>query len=616
MMKKRKKFDVIVVGGGHAGCEAVSATARIGCRTVLITQDASRLALMSCNPAIGGLAKGHLVREIDALGGIMGEITDRSSIQCRMLNRSKGPAVWSPRVQCDRSLYNKEMVEKISTTTNLEIMEGEAVDLLIESGKSLGVVLKSGEEIAGDRTILCGGTFWNAVIHVGIWSTPAGRIYEDPAIGISERLEKEGFKRIRLKTGTPPRLDGNSINFSKLERQDSDPEPIWFSQNHPEKQLSQVACYLAYTNEKTHKTLETGLDRSPLYTGRIAGIGPRYCPSIEDKIVRFADKERHQLFLEPEGLNTTEYYINGFSTSLPEDVQEKALKTIPGLEEVRVNRPGYAVEYDAFPANQLKSSLETKLIGHLYFAGQVNGTSGYEEAAAQGLIAGINAARSLAGKDPIVLGRDQAYTGVLIDDLITKVPVEPYRMFTSRAEFRLLLRQDNAHLRLCEIAKDIGLKSPVDLEAIDAEKTAIKTLLRHLQKTRIKMYEMTQSVSHFLKRPEVTISDLITANILPDTLISEVENNPGAAWQAELEIKYEGYLNRQRSQVETFRKMEDVRLKPYFDYHDIKALSNEAKSVLKEVQPATLGQASRLPGVRSADIAVLMVFIRQNQLRK
>ncbi|MFH1861519.1 MAG: tRNA uridine-5-carboxymethylaminomethyl(34) synthesis enzyme MnmG, partial [bacterium] len=540
-------YDVIVVGGGHAGCEAASASASLGCNTLLLTQDPAQLARMSCNPAIGGLAKGHLVREIDALGGLMGIVTDRSSIQTRMLNRSKGPAVWSPRAQCDRRLYTEEMIKILRTTQNLTIVSVEAVRLIVDGTVAAGIVTAAGDEIFGRCLILCGGTFWNGVIHIGEWSTPAGRITEAPAVGLSDHLEQLGLRRLRFKTGTPPRLDGSTIDFSRLQRQDGDPEPVFFSSQPPLEQLPQVPCYLTYTTPETHAILRTGLDRSPLYTGRIKGIGPRYCPSIEDKIVRFADRERHQLFIEPEGLDTDEYYINGFSSSLPEEVQFRALRSIPGLEAVKMNRPGYAVEYDVFPADQLAHSLECRPLQHLYLAGQINGTSGYEEAAAQGLMAGVNAARSLQSQEPIILLRDQAYIGVLIDDLIMKVPEEPYRMFTSRAEFRLLLRQDNAAQRFLPVSREIGLQSTTVLaqdERIVHNKEAI---IRALSKIKILTDGNRIPATVFLRRPEASIAALVSSTGLAPGIQELIQQNPLSAFQAEIEIKYAGYLTRQNS---------------------------------------------------------------------
>ncbi len=611
-MSSNHQYDVIVVGGGHAGCEAAAACARLGLSTLLLTQNPANVARMSCNPAIGGLAKGHLVREMDALGGIMGIITDRSSIQTRMLNRSKGPAVWSPRAQCDRKKYTDAMANYLRTVLNLELGSGEVLSILLHKGRAVGVRTRGQDEYYGKKVILCGGTFWNGLIHIGEWSQPAGRIFEDPAVGLSDQLSALGLRKLRFKTGTPPRLDGKSIDFSRMERQDGDPEPIWFSDPPPQERLPQLPCYLTYSNSRTHEVLRSGLDRSPLYTGRIKGTGPRYCPSIEDKIVRFADRDRHQLFLEPEGLDTDEYYINGFSTSLPAEVQFEALRTVPGLEEVVMNRPGYAVEYDVFPADQLLPTLECRAIPDLYLAGQVNGTSGYEEAAAQGFMAGVNAARSLRGEDAIVLRRDQAYIGVLIDDLITKVPEEPYRMFTSRAEFRLLLRQDNARFRLYHISRKIGLRSEEYLQNILRDNDAKGEIAALLHREKVRLEEGSFTMAQWLRRPESSLAVLRRRFPLSDALSQWIASSPEAAFQAEVEIKYEGYLTRQQAHVEAFRRLENQRLPERLDYHSLTALSAEARQVLQRVRPATLGQASRLPGVRMSDLSVMMVALRRN----
>ncbi len=609
------KIDVVVVGGGHAGCEAASAAARIGCRTLLVTQKEADLGRMSCNPAVGGLAKGHLVKEIDALGGIMGRITDRTSIQTRMLNRSKGPAVWSPRAQCDRSLYCEEIRSELRATHNLEIVEDEVTGLVVGNGEVRGVILKGREELPAGCVVLCGGTFWNGIIHIGEWSAPAGRIDEPPAVGLSDQLAEFGLRRIRLKTGTPPRLDGRSIDFDRLERQDGDPEPIQFSHVQQNRKLPQRPCYLAYSNSHTHEILKGGLDRSPLYTGRIKGVGPRYCPSIEDKIVRFSDKDRHQLFIEPEGLDTDEYYINGFATSLPEDVQIQALRTVAGLEDVTMSRPGYAVEYDVFPAEQLLPALECRMLKNLYLAGQINGTSGYEEAAAQGFMAGVNAARLLQDKEPVILSRDQAYIGVLIDDLITKIPEEPYRMFTSRAEYRLLLRQDNAMQRLVDVAEEIGLLPSSTIADVRAGLGVQGDISAGLQAARVSHEGNRVNAAALLRRPEITLSDLLPKEGFPADLADLITRHNLPAFQAETEIKYEGYLARQRSQIETFAKMEKFHLPDGIDYVSIGALSTESRHALNRIRPATLGQASRIPGVRASDVAVLMVLLARKGSR-
>jgi len=553
------------------------------------------------------------VREIDALGGLMGKIADRTAIQTRILNRSKGPAVWSPRAQCDRKRYTEVMSEVMMSMPGLEIVEGEATALLTSDSAAVGVRIRDGREYAGKRIVLVGGTFWNGLIHIGERSAPAGRINEAPAVGLSDHLVRLGLRRLRFKTGTPPRLDGDTIDFARTERQDGDPEPVWFSDPPPDSRLPQQPCYLTYSNPKTHEILRSGLDRSPLYSGRIKGIGPRYCPSIEDKIVRFSDRDRHQLFLEPEGLDSCEYYLNGFSTSLPEEVQAAALRTIPGLEEVKMNRPGYAVEYDVFPADQVEHSLECRTIKNLYLAGQINGTSGYEEAAAQGLMAGINAVRSVQGKAPIVLGRDQAYIGVLIDDLITKVPDEPYRMFTSRAEFRLLLRQDNARQRLLEVSREIGLQPPEILNRVAAEIAAQRRIKAILDREKVRLDGETIPAAQYLKRPGIGMAQMVNMESVSNELRSAIREYPEAAFQAELEIKYDGYLTRQQDQVEAFRRMESVRLASKLDYSTMSALSAEARIVLERKRPATLGQASRLPGIRASDIAVLMVLLKRSQ---
>ncbi len=610
-MGRTQKYDIIVVGGGHAGCEAASAAARLGGSVLLLTQNPEHLARMSCNPAIGGLAKGHLVLEIDALGGLMGKITDRSSIQSRMLNRSKGPAVWSPRAQCDRKIYTEVMREIIANTTGLEVQAGETTSLLLENHQVKGVRTREGREYLGERVILAGGTFWNGLIHIGEWSKPAGRISEPPAVGLSDQLTELGLRRLRFKTGTPPRLDGKTIDFSKTEQQDGDPEPFFFSYPPPNQRLRQVPCYLTHTRLQTHELLRAGLDRSPLYTGRIKGTGPRYCPSIEDKIVRFSERERHQLFLEPEGLDTDEYYLNGFSSSLPAEVQYAALRTIPGLEEVVMNRPGYAVEYDVFPADQISHTLECRTLKNLYLAGQINGTSGYEEAAAQGLLAGINAARSVQGEGPVVLGRDQAYIGVLIDDLITKVPEEPYRMFTSRAEFRLLLRQDNARFRLHSLAEQIGLQTSEALHRTEVDLKYRALILAELRSEKVRLNGERISADQYLRRPEIRLQEEPTLILLPDKIKELVCSYPEAAFQAELEIKYEGYLVRQQTQVENLHKLETLKLPRIMDYTSMNALSAEARQVLQRLRPDTLGQASRLPGVRAADLAVLIVLLNR-----
>ena len=599
-------YDLIVIGGGHAGCEAALAGARLGLATALVTLDKNRIAQMSCNPAVGGLAKGQLVREIDALGGEMGYCTDMTGIQFRLLNRSKGPAVWSRRAQVDRKAYREFMTNTIGNQANLEIIEDEVVDLVIKGNICKGVVTVSRETLYAKAVILTAGTFLNGLIHIGNNKIPAGRIDEKPSRGLTESLVKLGIESGRLKTGTPPRLDGATIDFSKCIPQDGDQPPPFFSNRSNRGNLTQIQCHLTYSNEKTHAILLENLNKSALFSGAINGIGPRYCPSIEDKIVRFRDRNRHQLFLEPEGLDTTEYYLNGFSSSMPEDVQLRAARTIKGLEDVEFNKPAYAIEYDFFPPHQLKPTLESKIIKNLYFAGQVNGTSGYEEAAAQGLMASINVVNKNRRERPVILDRSQAYIGVLIDDLVTKSTDEPYRMFTSRAEYRLFLREDNAEDRLSDIGCGVGLISGKVRENIYNERTVRIKLYKDFHKIRIELpgIEKSLTVAEAARRSDVDFTDIFR----------RIESSTNEKFQIVektlIEIKYEGYLKRQERHLNRFRGMESLTIPDDFNYTNITGLKHEALEKLKRIRPSTLGQASRISGVSPGDIAVFMVYLK------
>lgn len=623
-----KKFDVVVVGGGHAGIEAASAASRMGCSVGLVTMDRFALGRMSCNPAIGGTAKGHLVREIDALGGVMGLIADRTGIQFRMLNKSKGPAVWSPRCQSDRKLYSEEAYRIISNTENLEIVEDSAIGIIVENGKVIGIETKSGEEIMCRALVLSSGTFLNGLMHTGLNKTSGGRFGEQPSTGITESLAKLGFEYGRLKTGTPPRLKKDSINWSILEEQPGDENPQPFSHQTDLSQfpfLSQVSCHITYTDKEVHRILEKGFAQSPLFTGLIKGVGPRYCPSIEDKIVRFSDKERHQLFLEPEGLDSNQIYLNGFSSSLAAEIQLEALHKIVGLEEVEMVRPGYAVEYDFFPPHQVDLTLETKLIKGLYFAGQINGTSGYEEAAAQGLIAGINAALKVQDKPEFVLKRSEAYIGVLIDDLVTKSTDEPYRMFTSRAEHRLLLRQDNADRRLMKYGYEFGLISRDLYDEVDNREKAIINGINYCQTKKYHARDInqfllsigsaeidsTETISKLCKRPGLNLRQLIEFNGSSNEAdISVLLNDVQALEQVEIELKYEGYIKRQYEAVSKLEKYEDTKIPLNFDFKKIKQLSTEGREKLNKVKPRSIAQASRISGVTPSDISILLVYLK------
>ncbi len=600
------EYKLIVVGGGHAGVEAALASARMGYKTALVTLKADMIAQMSCNPAVGGLAKGQLTREIDAIGGEIGYCTDMTGIQFRILNRSKGPAVWSHRAQVDRVAYRKFMIDTLEKQSNLDIIEDEGVGLIIEKKTCVGVVCVSRETISAEAVIITAGTFLNGLIHVGEKQFPAGRIGENPSKGLSEFLVGWGIEMGRLKTGTPPRLDGNTVDFDKCKEQLGDEPPPYFSHRTKRGQIKQIKCHLTYTNEETHEIIRANIKRSALYSGNITGVGPRYCPSIEDKLVRFSDKTRHQLFLEPEGLNTNEYYLNGFSSSLPESIQYKAARTIEGLENVEFTQPAYAIEYDFFPPHQLKPTMESKIIENLYFAGQVNGTSGYEEAAAQGLMAAINAVMKMRGEKPLIFDRSQAYIGVLLDDLVTKSTNEPYRMFTSRAEYRLFLREDNAEDRLSHIGHRIGLLSEESWQEIKAERESRQRLYELFRKTRIRFdgIENPLSVAEAARRPEIDFKRIF------DKLPEDINETYPVIEKVLIEIKYEGYLKRQERQLARFKSMESMLIPESLDYRTIKGLKLEAIEKLNKMKPSTLGQASRISGVSPGDIAVLMVNLK------
>ena len=618
-----EKYDVIVVGAGHAGCEAAAASANMGCKTLLVTMSLQNIAQMSCNPAMGGIAKGQIVREIDALGGYSGIVSDKTAIQFKMLNKSKGPAMWSPRVQSDRMRFSEEWRLMLERTPNLDFYQEMVKGLIINNGKVEGIRTSLGLEIKAKTVVLTNGTFLNGLIHIGEKQFGGGRAGESAAYGITEDLTSVGFESGRMKTGTPPRVDGRSLDYSKMIEEPGDLIPDKFSYSDETEPLThQKLCHMTYTSLEVHDILREGFDRSPMFNGRIKSLGPRYCPSIEDKINRFADKERHQLFIEPEGWNTVEVYVNGFSTSLPEDVQFKALRSVVGFEKVKFFRPGYAIEYDYFPPTQLKHTLETKLVNGLYFAGQINGTTGYEEAASQGLMAGINAALKVQEKESLILKRDEAYIGVLIDDLITKGTEEPYRMFTSRAEYRILLRQDNADFRLTAKGYAIGLASEKRLRRMEKKQDASEAMVDFFKETSVTVVEtnpileskgsatIVQADKMFkvFSRPQIDLQDILKFEKVKDYVaLNDLDKE--ILEQAEIQVKYSGYIEKERNNADKLTRLEDVKIPENFDYNKIKSMSIEAKQKLSKIRPVTISQASRISGVSPSDISVLLIYM-------
>lgn len=617
------QYDVIVVGAGHAGCEAAAAAANMGSKVLLVTMNLQTIAQMSCNPAMGGIAKGQIVREIDALGGYSGIVTDQSMIQFRMLNRSKGPAMWSPRAQSDRMLFSAKWREMLEETEGVHFYQDMVKGLLVKGGRCTGVITGLGHHIEAKAVVLTNGTFLNGLIHIGEKQFGGGRMAEKAATGITEQLVELGFESDRLKTGTPPRIDGRSLDYSKMEEQKGDEEIVGFSymdipRIKPEQQRS---CFITYTDKTVHEILKTGFSRSPMYAGRIDGVGPRYCPSIEDKINRFADRERHQLFVEPEGWNTVEIYVNGFSTSLPEEVQYDALRRVPGFEHCRMFRPGYAIEYDYFPPTQLHYSLETKHLENLFFAGQINGTTGYEEAACQGLMAGINAHLKVKGQEPLILKRSEAYIGVLIDDLISKGTEEPYRMFTSRAEYRTLLRQDNADLRLTEKSYLLGLAKSERLEAVVAKQEAVERIKKTLAEVNIEPEDINgyllqkdstpiaqkQKLGQLILRPNISLAEILAHSDTAKTVLGAEKTDH--LEQAEIQLKYDVYIHKEKELVARMSQMEELEIPGSFDYAKVQAISAEAREKLNRIKPRTLGQASRISGINPSDVQILMVYM-------
>jgi tRNA uridine 5-carboxymethylaminomethyl modification enzyme len=616
-----QQYDIIVVGAGHAGCEAAASAANMGSRVLLVTMNMQTIAQMSCNPAMGGIAKGQIVREIDALGGYSGIVSDASMIQFRMLNRSKGPAMWSPRSQNDRMLFSQKWREMLEQTDRVDFYQDMVRNLIVEDGKAVGVVTGLGHHIRAKAVVLTNGTFLNGVIHIGEKKFGGGRVAERAAEGLTEQLVSLGFESARLKTGTPPRVDGRSLDYSKMEEQKGDEEISGFSFISTEKPKEQRSCWITYTSQEVHDLLKTGFDRSPMFTGRIEGTGPRYCPSIEDKINRFAERDRHQLFVEPEGWNTVEIYVNGFSTSLPEDVQFAALRKVPGFENVRFFRPGYAIEYDYFPPTQLNYSLETKPIENLFFAGQINGTTGYEEAACQGLMAGMNAHLKTRGEKPLILKRSEAYIGVLIDDLVGKGTQEPYRMFTSRAEFRTLLRQDNADLRLTELSYRLGLASQERMDLVLRKRKDVEDIKATLSTITLEPTEVNgflssigsaiinekQRLDRIILRPNISLKDLMH-NI--GRINESLKDYPAETLeQAEIQVKYQVYIDKEKDLVDKMKQLEDLEIPEQFDYQRIISLGIEAREKLNRVKPRTLGQASRISGINPSDVQILMVYM-------